>query len=98
MWLLVSVSSLLLEHSYLCILTFRRHSPLCSDDIWVASEGFQTSDGALAHHRLPAKWTMVNHLEDNGWCVHLILWKQLDGRCGGDKRSIYSGIVNSLFL
>lgn len=71
---------------FVCLITFGGHGSLCSDDIWVASKLLQSSDGALTHHRLPAKWTVVNHLQHNGRCVHLILWKELNGRCGEEVR------------
>ena len=60
------------------LLTFGRHGSLCSDDVGVASELLQRRDGALTHHGLPAKWTVVDHLQHNGRCVHLILWKELE--------------------
>lgn len=63
----------------MCLLTFGRHGSVCSDDIRVTSEPLQRCDGALTNHRLPAKWTVIDHLQHNGRCVHLILWDELDG-------------------
>lgn len=58
---------------YLSFPTFGSHGALGSDDVWVTSEPLQTGDGALAHHGLPAKRTVVNHLKHNGRRVHLVL-------------------------
>lgn len=77
------------EYSCFCLLTFRRHSSLCCDNIWITSELLQASDGTLADHRLPAEWTVVNHLDHNGRRVHLILWKELNGGFRWDVKSIY---------
>lgn len=75
------------DFSKFCLLTFGGHGSLRSDDVRVTPELLQSRDGALTHHRLPAKWAVVNHLQHNGWCVHLILWKELDGG-GGEKYQI----------
>ncbi len=82
---------------FVCFLTFGRHGSLCSDDIRVTSEVLQRSDGALTHHRLPAKWTVVDHLQHNGRCVHLILWKELDEGCR-ENVSKYTISTSSNFL
>lgn len=75
-----------------CPLTFGGHGSLCSDDIWVTPELLQSCDGALTHHRLPAKRTVVDHLQHNRRRVHLILWKELDRGQRGNIR--HSSIVN----
>lgn len=55
--------------------TFGGPGALCSDDVRVTPELLQAGDGALAHHGLPTKRPVVNHLEHDGRCVHLVLWQ-----------------------
>lgn len=59
---------------FVFLLTFGRHGSLCGDDVRVASELLQGSDGALTHHRRSAEWTVVDDLQHDGRCVHLVLW------------------------
>lgn len=70
-------------------LTFGGPRSLCSDDVRVTSELLQRRDGALTHHRLPAKRTVIDDLQHYRRSVHLVLWKELHAGCEeGDRNKL----------
>lgn len=58
--------------------TSRRHADFAVDAIWITAKLFQAVDGALTHHRFPAKWSVVDYLQHDGRSVHLLFGEKLD--------------------
>lgn len=62
----------------LCLYTSCRHANIRVDAIRIAAELLKAVNGALTYHRFPTEWSVVNYLQHNGRCVHLLFGEKLD--------------------
>lgn len=57
--------------------TSRRHARIAVDAVRIAAELLQAVDGALAHHWLSTKGSVVDDLQHDGRRVHLLFGEKL---------------------